>query len=144
MELIRATSLHLDTLVALERECFRQPWSATTLADALADERYIILFAKQGENICGFALGWNIGEEAELARIGVAPHWRNRQLGEQLTRALCMAFSQSGAEAVFLEVREDNVPARRLYNKCGFLEIGLRKNYYEDGQAAVIMRFECW
>ena len=143
MELIRATPLHLDTLVALERECFRQSWSQATLADALADERYIVLLVRQDEKICGFALGWSIGEEAELARIGVLAHWRNRQLGEELTRGLCMAFRERGAEAVFLEVREDNIPARRLYEKCGFLEIGLRKNYYEDGQNAVIMRFEC-
>lgn len=143
MELIRATPLHLDILVALERDCFRQAWSSATLADALGDERYIVLLARLGENFCGFALGWNIGEEAELARIGVLAHWRNRQLGEELTRALCTAFKQRDAEAVFLEVREDNIPARRLYEKCGFLEIGLRKNYYEDGQNAIIMRFEC-
>lgn len=143
MELIQATPQHLDTLVALERECFRPPWTAQTLADALADARYVVLLACEGETVYGFALGWSIGEEAELARVGVLAHWRNRQLGEQLTRAICTAFRERGAESVFLEVREDNVAARRLYDKCGFLEIGQRKNYYDDGQTAVIMRLEC-
>lgn len=143
MELIQATFLQLDTVVALERECFRQSWTRETLSDALVDERYVVLLAQEGENICGFVLGWSIGEEAELARIGVLPHWRNRLLGEKLTRAICKAFQSRGAESVFLEVREDNTAARRLYNKCGFIEIGRRKNYYDDGQTAIVMRFEC-
>ncbi len=143
MELIQATSLQLDIVIGLERGCFQQPWTPQTLADALADERYIVLLAQEGEKTCGFALGWSIGEEAELARVGVLPHWRNRLFGEQLTVAICQAFQMRGAESVFLEVREDNVPARRLYDKCGFLEIGRRKNYYDDGQTAVVMRFEC-
>lgn len=143
MELIQAIPAQLDIVAALERECFNQPWTTQTLADALADERYVVLLAQEDKKICGFALGWSIGEEAELARVGVLPHWRNRLFGEQMTRAICEVFRTRGAESVFLEVREDNTPARRLYSKCGFIEIGRRRNYYDDGQTAVVMRFEC-
>ncbi len=147
MEITAATSADLGALSALERACFGEPWNASTLAAALADGKYVTLLAREVKsplavNSCGYAIGWNIGEEAELARVGVRAALRGRGFGQKITEELLAAFRPRGVKIVFLEVRLSNITARSLYEKCGFKEVGQRANYYADGETAIIMRAE--
>lgn len=87
------------------------------------------------------------GNEAELIDIAVTPECRGKGTGRKLVEDaqafLCSlsarAEAGAGEAAVFLEVREDNHNARRLYSAAGFTETGRRKNYYDDGTDALIM-----
>ena len=62
----------------------------------------------------------------------VAPFARRRGLGKRLLSEFLDLARARSAEAVFLEVRESNLAARRLYEKCAFLESGRRKDYYRN------------
>ena len=71
--------------------------------------------------------------------MAVAPSHRRQGLGKKLLQALEDYAKENQAERTLLEVREGNTPARTLYEAWGFKAFGVRKNYYEDGENAVVM-----
>ena len=86
----------------------------------------------------GISLARVAADEAELLTIGVLPGHRQRGLAQCLLQRLLAAVRQRGANAVFLEVAEDNAVARNFYRKEGFLEVGRRPGYYGDATASTI------
>jgi ribosomal-protein-alanine N-acetyltransferase len=143
MEITFASPEDGSTLAALEAASFGEPWSPKTLSAALRDGHYVVLLAREaGSTPIGYVLGWGVGEEAEFARVGVLQQWRGQGIGAHLTRAILKEFRARGARLVFLEVRESNIAARRLYESCGFVEVGRRRNYYSNGETAITMRAE--
>ena len=114
-------------LTRLHAACFTvpRPWTEAEFAGLLGAEG-AILVAEPG----GFALGRALAGEAELLTIAVAPGARRRGLGRRLlARFLAEAAARDAAE-VFLEVAEDNAPARALYAEAGFAQAGRRRGYY--------------
>ena len=130
----------IEVLASLEAVCFDEPWTERALAEALHDAKYLILISEIDSGVVAYAIGWNVGVEAELARVGVLPSWRGKGWGEGITIALLQGFQNLDVREVFLEVRVSNTTAQRLYERCGFERIGLRRNYYADGEDAVVMR----
>jgi ribosomal-protein-alanine acetyltransferase len=91
-----------------------------------------------------FAVAKRIEPECEIENIIVNPERQRRGLGERLLGELLNCLRGKACEAVFLEVRESNLPARGLYEKFGFREVGRRVKYYVQPQEdAVVYRF-CW
>jgi ribosomal-protein-alanine N-acetyltransferase len=143
MTICQATSADAGVLAHLEAACFVEPWSARALGNALADDKYVVLLAQDAAGKhCGYALGWNVGDEAEVARVGVQPTYRGNGWGEKLTSALLESFAARGVRTVFLEVRASNEVAQRMYARCGFRVVGQRPEYYDDNETAVVMLFE--
>ncbi len=85
-----------------------------------------------GKTLVGFLVARHVSGEWELENIVVAPEFRGRGLGSQLLRALVARVREVESRAVFLEVRESNAAARKLYQKAGFREAGRRRRYYAD------------
>ncbi len=82
-------------------------------------------------------------DEAEILNLGVAEPVRRRGIARALVRSLLAEFSGRGVRTVFLEVRESNRPARRLYESFGFREVGRRSRYYRQPvEDAVVLRVE--
>lgn len=143
--LIRPAELSdIPILAQLESENFADCWAQSTLEDSLNEERYIILLYEDNEPTIsiGYILGWFVGDEAEIARVAVSRESRGNGVGENLVRAVLAEFQKRGVVRTFLEVRQNNAAAQRLYEKCGFEEVGRRPNYYSDGQTAIVMRRE--
>ncbi|MDO4266052.1 MAG: GNAT family N-acetyltransferase [Eubacteriales bacterium] len=91
------------------------------------------------ERLLGYALIRQL-DVAELLIIGVSEDARRQGIGAALMKKV---LSAAGCLPVFLEVREGNAAARRLYETCGFREYGRRKNYYEHpSEDAVLMKYE--
>jgi ribosomal-protein-alanine N-acetyltransferase len=128
-------------LIALENDCFADAWTQSTLNTALTDEKTFVLVAEdEAGKICGYATAWVILDEGELTRVAVFAENRGRGIGRVLTKAILELCRNHGAQTMFLEVRESNTTAQRLYERCGFSRAGLRRGYYADGEDAVIMR----
>lgn len=132
-----ATPADLETVERLERASFPDHWASETLHNALRDPAYLVLLA----NDTGFLLGWHIGEEAELARLGVLQSERGRGIGLALVLQGLKEWQMRGVSSVFLEVRASNDVAIRLYARAGFTTIGRRANYYANGEEARVMKF---
>ena len=78
--------------------------------------------------------------------MGVCPKWQKRGIGFGLLQHLVSSVAGSeagrpGASCITLEVRESNVGARSFYEKFGFRSVAIRKDYYQDGENAILMKY---
>jgi [ribosomal protein S18]-alanine N-acetyltransferase len=93
--------------------------------------------------IAGFSGIWMMAGEAHVTNIAVRQEYRGRGLGEYLLLATYDLAQSQNASFMTLEVRASNIVAQGLYNKYGFVEMGVRKGYYLDNhEDAVIMSTE--
>jgi ribosomal-protein-alanine N-acetyltransferase len=88
--------------------------------------------AEEAGRLCGFVCAKAVAGEWEIENIVVAAQFRRRGIANELLRALIQRAENEAASAILLEVRESNLPARRLYEKHGFREGGRRRVYYRD------------
>ena len=77
--------------------------------------------------------------EAELLRIAVKKRYRKKGFGKALLEAVIEECNDRALEKLYLEVKDTNEQAKRLYLSEGFCEVARRKAYYKDGADAVIM-----
>jgi len=120
---------HAPVLAALHAEAFARPWAEQEFARLLALEpAFALIEQDQDSNPRGFLLAWAPGPDAEILTLAVAPHARRAGAATALVRA---AFDHIGAaHAIILDVAEDNLAARALYARLGFVEIARRPAYY--------------
>jgi len=143
---VAMTGAHIDALMPYERQLFgTEAWTAAGYRDELADRRHRYYIA--AETGAGELLGWAgvrvVGAEAEILTVGVVPSARRAGVGRRLLLDLLAEAHRRGAREAFLEVRVDNDAARRLYAGEGFVELGVRRGYYDGGRVdAVTMRRE--
>jgi ribosomal-protein-alanine N-acetyltransferase len=128
-------------LAALHAASFRRGWSDGEFEALLLDRNVIAHRATVGRTLTGFILSRLAAGEAEILSVAVAPAWRGRGLARQLLDLHLRRLAGLGAQAVFLEVDEDNAPACRLYRRAGFREVGRRGGYYPQaaGSAAALV-----
>ena len=115
----------------------QSPWTLEQVLADLGQSQNWYAFAYSGEELVGFlAIQENL-YELEVVQIAVRKEWQGRGIAGQLLESLPQE------KEVFLEVREGNTPARTLYQKQGFKEIGCRKGYYHaPSEDAIIMKRE--
>ncbi|MGD9985625.1 ribosomal protein S18-alanine N-acetyltransferase [Pseudonocardia sp.] len=119
------------------------PWSAQAFRDEIG-AGHVYVGVRSDDLLVGYAgLAFTAGPpqpEAEVHTIGVDPAHQGRGLGRVLLHRLLTPADEAGA-TIFLEVRTDNEPARRLYESEGFEIVGVRKRYYRpSGADAYTMR----
>ena len=130
----------LPAVMELDWEAFFDPWSLATWQRELQNPIAVWIVETIDREIVGFAGIWNVAGEAQVMRVAVRKALRNQGLGLLLARELIHKAWESGAEAVTLEVRENNASALKVYERCGFVSSGVRPDYYEDThEGAVIM-----
>lgn len=122
---------HFPAIARIEKECFSPGWSETALAEFFASPGAIGFVAAESGSTLGYITGRAIEGEGEIANLAVTADSRGHRIGTALVAAFCDALFSDSVDAVFLEVRETNTAARRLYEKAGFIQAGVRKNFYE-------------
>ncbi len=88
--------------------------------------------AEEAGELCGFVCANAVAGEWEIENMVVAAEFLRRGIAHELLRALIQRAENEAASSILLEVRESNLPARRLYEKNGFREVGRRRVYYGD------------
>ena len=130
----------LPAVMQLDREAFFDPWSRETWQEELRNIIAIWIVEELEEQIVGYAGLWTVAGEAQIMRVAVRKELRDQGLGLALTRALLQKAWDTGVDAITLEVRENNLAALKVYERCGFVSGGVRPGYYEDThEGAVIM-----
>jgi ribosomal-protein-alanine N-acetyltransferase len=129
-------------LAALHGAAFHRGWSESEFEQLLVDRNVVTDRAAAGRNVVGFIMSRLALDEAEILSIAVAAARRGKGLARRLLDVHLRRLAGLGARAVFLEVEEGNVPARRLYRRAGFRQVGRREGYYPaaNGNAALILR----
>ena len=124
----------LNELANLHKLCFpHKPWSAEDFAELKKSGCEII--ASQN----GFIVYRTVLDEAEIITIGVHPDARKAGIASAMLGIMENELKKSGVKSIFLEVAENNAPARELYKSNGYSEIGVRAGYY-DGVDAIMMK----
>lgn len=115
-------------------------WNASIFKQELQNENSYYLVAILDGEVVGFAGYMLILDEADITNVVVRKDMRNRGIATKLLeRLLDLIEPMSKIELITLEVNENNEPAIKLYEKFGFNQEGLRKNYYKDHQNALIL-----
>ncbi|MDR1164680.1 MAG: ribosomal protein S18-alanine N-acetyltransferase [Deltaproteobacteria bacterium] len=130
---------HVSKLLSLERACYSDPWTASGLERELETDHARAWGLFLDANLLAYVIAWLFSEEFHILKLTVSPYFRRLGLGEKLLRVAIGLASAEKARVVLLETHEGNLPARALYRKLGFREDGVRKNYYRNGEDAVLM-----
>lgn len=131
----------VDTIAEMEKRCFPQDaWTKGMLSELLDSPYEWAVLAEEGGQVCGYCVLSVLFEDAEVLNIAVAPAYRKQGYGKLLMETMLEKARSLNALQCFLEVRESNTPAIRLYESYGFAQYGVRKRYYEDGENALVMK----
>lgn len=141
-----ATDDDLPAILAIEGRAFSDPWSAQSFREALAHPAVFFACARKsargsGAEVVGYVVAWFVADEGEIANLAVDPSGWGSGVGRSLLDAALVEGGQRGAAAVYLEVRDSNERARRLYHSRRFEEVGRRRRYYQHPvEDAIVLR----
>jgi [ribosomal protein S18]-alanine N-acetyltransferase len=141
IELARMRWWHVAELLPVERELFApEPWTERLFWSELGqlDTRHYVVALEDGR-VVGYGGLCDYPDEAFVQTMAVAPAAQGRGLGARLLVALLAEAERRGQRTVSLEVRADNVPAQRLYERHGFTRTGVRRGYYAGGVDALVL-----
>jgi [ribosomal protein S18]-alanine N-acetyltransferase len=127
-----ATSRDAPKLAQLHGASFHRGWGEAEFEGMLTERNTLVHRLRQGRKIIGFAVSRIAADEAEILSIAVAASHRGRGLSRDLLLTHLGHLAGHGVRIVFLEVEENNQPARRLYARAGFGIAGRRERYYQQ------------
>ena len=143
MKMTMMTSNHVPQIAALEKLCFSDPWSEGSIAAELNNPLSCWLVAEHEGAVLGYIGSQSVCGEADMMNVAVHPEHRRKGIAEALVTALIQTLRRNDVMSLTLEVRISNEPAKKLYEKLGFLQAGCRKNYYRHPKEdALILRKE--
>lgn len=142
IRLMQASDLHV--VAEIENQVQSHPWKISQFEESITS--YVSTVIEQHNQVVGFCILQPVLDEANLLLMAIHPSQQGRGLGYQLLEESITLLKNNPVQ-IFLEVRESNQAAIALYEKCGFHQIDLRKNYYpnKDGsrEHAIIMVKTC-
>ena len=140
IEIIRMNESHVSAVAELERQNFSEPWPEIAVRSELTNKLALWLVAVEDGVVAGYVGSQTVLQEADMMNIAVADTHRRQGIARLLVEEL---IRQLDAYQLTLEVRASNAPAIALYEKLGFTQVGLRKNYYhKPKEDALILRKE--
>lgn len=143
MMIVHMNESHVAQVAALEKICFSDPWSENSVASELKNPLSCWLVAEEDGKVTGYVGSQTVMDESDMMNVAVHPDYRRKGIAEKLVMELVEALKKRDSRCLTLEVRASNEPARALYEKLGFVQVGLRKNYYRNPREdALILRKE--
>lgn len=133
--------MQLDDVSAvskLETELFPDPWPKKSfINEVLAEKISFPFIVEENNEIIGYIICWYYLKELHIGNVAVTMAKQRKGVGKFLLRSIFEIFSDS--DKSFLEVRETNTIAIKLYNSFGFKTTYRRKSYYSNGEDALVM-----
>lgn len=115
------------------------PWDQSFWENCIKDPACLLLISPNESEINGFCLLRQVMDEAELLTIGVREAARGQGIGHQLLEKAVERLIAAGVARLFLEVEENNIAARQLYDRLEFRQVGERQDYYGPGRTALVL-----
>lgn len=125
----------IQQIAGIERSLFaHEAWSAAQINSLLENNFNRVIYAvdESKKVLVGYCMYNQLFEDAEILKIGTHPDYQRQGVASQLLNVMRQTLRLAGAERILLEVREDNLSAIAFYNRHGFEQIALRKNYYDN------------
>jgi len=138
-----ATAVDVPAIMAIERQSSNAGhWSEDQYTQMFSENsRRLVLIVESSSTgfIVGFLVAHQVAAEWELENVAVSMDHRRHGIAEKLLRELIATATKMAGTSIFLEVRESNTAARRLYEKIGFRRMGVRKSYYQNALEDAIL-----
>lgn len=137
MEITEMIKEDAPELAQLDSICFSVPWSEKSFSEEAENRLAKYFVAKENGKILGYGGIWLVAEEGQITNIAVLPEHRKKGIASKL---LLKLIECAEGKSIVLEVRESNLAAISLYEKQGFENAGVRKNFYHSPvENAIIM-----
>lgn len=131
---------HIEQVFEIEKQCFEIPWSKKSFEDEIKKNKMAIyLVALENDNVVGYAGMWHVVTEGHITNIAVKSEHRKKGIAKKLVSNLIKIAIEKEMIGITLEVRKSNLIAKKLYESFGFKLDGIRKEYYENKEDALIM-----
>ena len=130
----------LDQVVDIEQNLFSVPWTKEGFLTYLMKKDTMFFVVEEKERILGYCSMMTVLDEGDILNVAVRSDRQKEGIGQFLVDSMLRMAEMQGIRLVHLEVRQGNGTARRLYQRLGFKEDGLRRDYYENPvENAVLM-----
>jgi ribosomal-protein-alanine N-acetyltransferase len=133
----------IDDILAIEQSSFPNPWSREMYLSELANtglSHFFVVRDAHGQ-VIGFCTFWVVADEEHIHNIAVAPRHRRQGVASSLLRRALDEGNRRGIRQTTLEVRRSNRAAKELYERFGFVVVGVRTGYYsQPAEDALIFR----
>jgi len=131
----------LDAVMEIEEASFSLPWTRNMFeVEILKNKSAYYITAKDSRGLLiGYAGAWIVLDEGHITTLAVEPRHRRIGAGSLLLDNLLQKAASDDVQKIFLEVRDLNIQARRIYERFGFKVISRRKKYYHDDDALIMM-----
>lgn len=138
----KASLLDIDKICLIENQNFKFPWNKKSFEEEikLSDtnkSKFLVL--KIQNEIIGYICCRTMVDEANIINFSIKKEFQNLGYGKKLLKYLLDIVEKENIKNVYLEVRESNIVAQKLYQKLGFKNFVIRKNFYPDNENAIIM-----
>ena len=134
-----AKEKHLEEIFNIEKMVFPKPWSKKQLENdincSVNSENWVYL---KNHKVVGYILGWKIKNEYHLHNIAVHTNFQRKHIGQSLIEHIIKYFKNQDVNRIYLEVSCENIPAQKLYNSLNFNQEGMRMDYYDKGDHALL------
>lgn len=137
------TKNFVKDVAEIEEECFSVPFKESDILSYLEESYWRFFVARDKDKILGYVSFTIIIDEISICNVAVSPAYRRQGIGNALIEYLLSYAKKMGVKKLFLEVRESNISAISLYEKFGFLPVGVSKNHYSNPKEnALLMNLE--
>ena len=136
----RLTERHIPEVAKIEAQTFSEPWSERALSILCTDGYPSFVLCEETGEVAGYVSTARALDEIQIINVAVRADRKRRGYGKALLDALDLYCEGNSIEQISLEVRESNSAAIALYEKCGYINAGLRKNFYRlPTESAIVM-----
>ena len=144
MTIVNMTAAHVEQIAALEKAYFSAPWDARSVSSELTNDLALWLVALDGDTVTGYIGSQTVLGETDMMNVAVHPDYLRKGIGEALVTELITRLKAMGSHCLTLEVRASNAPAQKLYEKLGFVTVGIRPNYYRKPKEDALIQRKEW
>ena len=144
IQIVSMNESHVAQVAALEKVCFSMPWSENSIRSELTNPLSLWLVAEENGVLLGYIGSQSVMDEADVMNVAVDPNRRREGIALKLVEALVAALNEKDVRALLLEVRASNEPAKALYERQGFVQVGKRPNYYRNPKEDALILKKEW
>ena len=139
IQVVNMAPEHIPALAELEKQCFPQPWSEKALSDELNNPSAVFRVALIDGEVAGYVGMLHVLDEGDICNVAVFDSFRRQGVATALIQDLLDYAAEKKLSFITLEVRESNVGAQKFYETMGFVNIGIRKNFYDDPKEHAVL-----
>ena len=133
----------LEDILSIEKKSFSKPWTKDQIKEdlkiSLNSENWV--YEYDGK-VIGYIFVSKIENQFHLHNIAVHPNFLRKKVGKSLIDHIIKRALKRQVKLILLEVSMNNLPARKCYKSLGFIQVGIRKNYYSKGEDAILYDLE--